>query len=90
MPERTYRGSEFHAAEGGGNGDRLSFTKKAKVSRLLSVDTDGDYRLALELTVNGSFDFDPGRCTFVAKLDDKELFRENYAWQDGKRLSLFL
>ena len=85
VPERTYRGMEFHAAEGGGSGDRMSFTKKAKVSRLLAVDTEGDYRLGLELTVNGSFDFDPGRCTFIAKLDDKELMRENYAWQDGKR-----
>jgi hypothetical protein len=82
--ERTYRGSEFHA-DGGGSGDRLSFTKKTKVSRLLSVDTDGDYRLALELSVNGTFDFDPGRCTFVVRLDDKALLSENYGWQGGRR-----
>ncbi len=66
MPERTYRGVEFRAAEGGGNGDRMSIYKKAKVSRLISADPDGDYRLALELAVHGSFDYDPGRCTVIA------------------------
>ena len=29
---------------GGGNGDRLSFYKKAKLSRLYTADADGDYR----------------------------------------------
>ena len=32
VPERTYRGIEFHAADGGGNGDRMSIYKKTKVS----------------------------------------------------------
>ena len=36
---------------GAGNGDRMTFYKKAKVSRLISADPDGDYRLALELAV---------------------------------------
>ncbi len=84
IPERTYRGSEFHAAEGGGNGERMSIYNKAKVRRLVTADTDGDYRLPIELAVHGSFDFDPGHCMLIAKLDDKELFREKYAWQDGK------
>ena len=26
----------------------------------------------------------PGKCTLIAKFDEKELLRENYAWQDGK------
>ena len=34
IPERTYRGIEFRAVEGGGNGDRMSIYKKAKVRRL--------------------------------------------------------
>lgn len=84
VPERTYRGMEFGAVEGGANGDRMSIYKKAQVKRLITADKDGDYRLAIELAVNGSFDYNPGRCTLIAKLDEKELLRENYAWQDGK------
>jgi hypothetical protein len=84
MPERSYRGVEFHPPEGRGNGDRLSFYKKANLSRLVTADPAGDYRLALELAVDGSFDFDPGRCTVVFKLDDKELLRQTYGWEDGK------
>ena len=34
--------------------------------------------------MDGAFKFDPGRCTVVFKLDDRELLRETYAWQDGK------
>jgi hypothetical protein len=84
MPERTYKGTEFHPPEGRGNGDRLTFYKKAKLSRLVTADPAGDYRFDLELAVDGSFEFDPGRCTVIFKLDDKELMRETYAWQDGK------
>ncbi len=84
IPERTYRGVEFRAPEGGSNGERMSIYKKTKVRRLITADADGEYRLPIEIAVHGSFDYDPGRCTLVAKLDDKELFREKYAWQDGK------
>ena len=55
MPERTYKGTEFHPPEGRGNGDRLTFYKKAKLSRLVTADPAGDYRLDLELAVDGSF-----------------------------------
>ena len=34
--------------------------------------------------MHGAFDYDPGRCTVIARLDEKELVRETYAWQDGK------
>ena len=84
IPERSYRGTEFRNVDGRRNGDRLTFYKKAKVSRLYSADAEGDYRFALELAVDGAFTFDPGRCTVVFKLDDRELMRETYAWQDFK------
>ena len=84
IPERSYRGVEFRAVEGAGNGDRMSIYKKAKVRRLIIADHDGDYRLVIEIAVHGSFDYDPGRCRMIARLDEKELVRETYAWQDGK------
>jgi Protein of unknown function (DUF1592)/Protein of unknown function (DUF1588)/Protein of unknown function (DUF1587)/Protein of unknown function (DUF1585)/Protein of unknown function (DUF1595)/Cytochrome C oxidase, cbb3-type, subunit III len=85
VAERTYRGTEFRSAVAGtGNGDRMSAYKKAKVSRLYSADADGDYRLALDLAVDGAFQFDPGRCTVIWKLDERELLRETFGWQDYK------
>jgi hypothetical protein len=84
VPERTYRGVEFHAREGAGNGDRLTFYKKAAVSRSFSAEPAGDYQLALELAVDGAFEFDPGRCTVIVRLDDRELARQTYAWADNK------
>ena len=84
IPERSYRGAEFRAVEGTGSGDRMSISNKAKVRRMIIADIDGDYRLAMEVAVHGSFVYDPGRCRMVARLDEKELVRETYAWQDGK------
>ena len=84
MPERIYRGIEFRAPEGGGNGEHMSIYKKARVQRLIIADVDGDYHLAIEISVHGSFDYDPGHCKMTARLDDKELVQADYAWQDGK------
>jgi Protein of unknown function (DUF1592)/Protein of unknown function (DUF1588)/Protein of unknown function (DUF1587)/Protein of unknown function (DUF1585)/Protein of unknown function (DUF1595)/Planctomycete cytochrome C len=84
VSERTYRGTEFRNVAGPGNADRMSFYKKMKVSRLYSADAEGDYRLALDLAVDGAFTFDPGRCTVVMTLDDRELVRETFGWQDYK------
>ncbi len=84
VADRTYRGTEVRNVAGPGNGDRMSFYKKAKVSRLYSADAEGDFRFTLELAVDGAFTFDPGRCTVVVKLDDRELRRETYGWQDYK------
>src|SRR5262249_28963542 len=38
----------------------------------------------IEISVHGSFLYDAGKCALIAKLDEKDLFRETYAWQDGK------
>ena len=84
IPERSYRGIDFRATDGGGNGDRMSVYKKTKVGRLIIVDTDGEYHLAIDVSVHGSFVYDPGRCRLIARLDDNELVRAEYAWQDGK------
>ena len=84
IPERNYRGIEFRAAEGGGNGEHMSIYKKAKVQRLIIADVDGDYHLAIDISVHGSFLYDPGKCKMKARLDDKELIHTEYAWQGGK------
>ncbi len=77
-PERAYRGIEFRGTEKSQNGDILPFSKPAKVSRSLGTEFGGDYRLHLELAVKGPYKLDPGRCTVVFKIDDRERLREAY------------
>ncbi len=77
-PERTYRGVEFRGAEKSQNGDRLAFSKPVTISRSLSTEVAGDYRLSLELAVQGPYKLDPGRCSVVFKLDDRERLHEHY------------
>jgi hypothetical protein len=69
-----------------GRGDfrNLSFYKPAKIAYAHKVDTAGDYKVTLELNVRGEFDFDPGRCKFTFKLDDKQMMSQEFSWQNGK------
>ena len=55
------------------------------LTRSLEIATAGDYRIALELSVVGPHDFDPSRCSATFKFDDRQLVRETYTWQDGKK-----
>ncbi len=84
VPEQSYRGKEFRNVDGPGSGDRLTFYKKAKVSLSHPAAIAGDYRLTLDLAVDGASTVDPGRCTVVFKLDKRELLRETYGWHDFK------
>jgi hypothetical protein len=77
-PERSYRGVEFRGTEKGQNGDRLPFSKAATVSRTFGAESAGDYRLAFELAVQGPYKLDPGRCTVVFKVDDRERLKQTY------------
>ena len=85
VPERTYPGPEFHGPGGTGDADRLTFHTPVKLTRSLEIAIAGDYRIALELSVVGPHDFDPSRCAATFKLDDRQLVRETYTWQDGKK-----
>jgi hypothetical protein len=77
-PGRSYRGVEFRGAEKAQNGDRLAFSRPAAVSRSFGAESAGDYRLSLELAVQAPYKLDPGRCTVVFKVDDRERLHEGY------------
>ncbi len=77
-PQRSYRGVEFRGAEKSLNGDRLAFSKAAAVSRSIGFEAAGDYRLQLELAVQGPYKLDPGRCTLVFTIDGRDLLHETY------------
>ncbi len=78
MPERSYRGAEFRGEERGVNGDRLAFSRAAKVSRTFEANHPGDYRLTLEVAVQGGAKPDPGGYTVIFKADDRELLKKSF------------
>ena len=93
IAERTLPGSGFGRAERGERGDRgrrsarFSFYEEAAGSQTFRAEHKGTYRLGLELEVDGEFDFDPGRCRVVLKVDDAPVWEQELdsAWQNNKR-----
>ncbi|MBC8003507.1 MAG: DUF1587 domain-containing protein, partial [Opitutaceae bacterium] len=97
MPENVIAGNRFRAAaatsdagtnrNGGNRGQRdtvLSFYDEAVVSSPFTVEQAGEYKLVLQLRVNGQFDFDPGRARVIFKVDGRQLLETNFSWQAGK------
>ena len=88
VPERILSGSEFRKAEGKGSGERLSFYDEAKVGRMFTAEQAGRYRISFELEVLGQFESDLGRCRVTFKVDDTELGRKEYGWENGKKFNV--
>ena len=86
VQQQTIPVGAFKTNEGTPAPDRLSFYHPTAVSHRHTVQHAGTYRIALELAVNGSFDFDPGQCRLVLKVDDKEVWQKEFKWQDSKKL----
>jgi hypothetical protein len=89
IPERTVAGSRFHRVDGTQGRDdarvvSLSYYEPGVVSNALNVEYAGNYRLALDLAVKGDFEYDPGRCRVVFKLEDRQLLRKEFGWYDNK------
>lgn len=91
VPERSIAGGRFRGGgqeqrDGFRNQSMLSFSyyDAASVSNTFDVEHSGSYRLTLELAVKGNFDFDPGKCRAVFKVDDRELLQKQFGWYDNK------
>lgn len=87
MPVQTATGREFRADKGGATGERLLVTKPASVARTFRVGRADNYGVEAELEIRGSFDFDPGQGTLIARIDGTEWFREDVVWQERKVLT---
>ena len=85
IPEKNIPGTAFGKREAGRSGDRFTFYEEATLSRPFNAEHAGNYRVALDLEVAGQFDFDPGRCLVVFKVDDHELWRQEFGWQNNKK-----
>jgi hypothetical protein len=65
-------------------GTQTSFYKDLSLTNTLKIDKAGKYRLQLNLYVDGTFDFDPGQCRVTFRLDDIELLKREFGWDDNK------
>ena len=85
LQERTIPGTDFRDVDGKSGGLRMTYYKPAHQTYTLKVKHDGSYRVGVDLTSLGQFDFDPGECRATFKLDDNELLNEVYRWNDNKK-----
>lgn len=83
IAEKTLPGDQFKG--GDVNGENLNLYKEAKVERSTKLNTDGDYKVTLDLNVRGSFNFDPARANLVFKIDGQEKLKKEFAWDNNKR-----
>jgi hypothetical protein len=93
--ERTLPGRQFTRGktktggdEGHGNkkdsSPSMSYYVPIALSNTFTVDTAGSYNVTLGLAVKGTFDFDPGRCRVIFKINDQEMLRKEFGWYDNK------
>ena len=84
LPQTRYEGGQFKAEHGNENGDKMTFYDEIQVARSFKANHDGEYKVIVEVEVDGSFDFDPGECRVVYTMNGEERFNETYSWHDNK------
>src|SRR5262249_15636020 len=92
IPETIITGNKFHTTGSVGTEPGqvresalgLSYYQSAIVTNECGIEHPGEYRLALELTAKGEFEFDPGKCRVRFKIDDQETLQTEFGWYDRK------
>ena len=82
LPLQFAVGKDFLTADGGKNGDPMTFYEKREVARRFHAAAAGDYQFVLYAMVDGIAKPDPQRCVVTATSDGKEFFKEEYHWAD--------
>ena len=70
--------------------EKFNFYDAASLTNSYKTEHAGKFRILLDLEVQGQFDFDPGRCEVVLKVDDKEIWKNEFEWQNGKKFNYSL
>ena len=83
VPDRSFSGFQFRG--GDGNADQMSVYKAAKLANTYKAEHKGHYRVTINLSVRGDFNFDPGRCRLAFTVDNRELLKTEFGWENGKR-----
>jgi len=85
VAEKNIAGNAWRNSGDRQRNDRFNFYEEAKLSRKFQAEHAGSYRLVFEFEVLGQFDFDPGRCRVVFKVDGREAWQQEFGWQAGKK-----
>lgn len=65
---------------------RISLYDSADLSGKVTIRQAGTYRLILNASINGSFAYDPGRAKATWTVDGKQVFQEEVAWRDYRKI----
>ncbi len=89
IPELVVPGGRFHRPNAGagredGKSVSLSFYEVGTVETHTKLEIGGTYQVAFDLSINGGFDFDPGRCRVTIIINDREWLRKEFGWYDFK------
>ncbi len=84
IEEREIKGREFKGSDGE-KGEQISVYKEATLTHNLKINHPGEYRVQVDLAVHGSFDFDPGKCTLIFKINGQEKLDKEFGWEDNKK-----
>lgn len=95
VPEHTVAGKKFTRIKGEAGSDAarrsgkdnslsLSYYEAGLASNAFTAEADGTYSIGLNLAAKGTFEFDPGRCRVVFKINNQELLRKEFGWYDNK------
>ena len=86
---RPLPGYESPGDRSRGGGESFTLYKPAKAAKAFQVEKAGSYKLVLEATTRGQFNFDPGKAKVTFRLDDRELVAEEYDWGTGRKSLAF-
>ncbi len=85
-PTVRIAGNEFRSDKGV-RGDRIRHNQPCVVTYSQPIQHAGKYRIQVHQRLHGSFEFHPGRYAIDFRLDDRQLFREEYKWEEHKDVS---
>lgn len=80
-------GSDFKQKGRKSSGRAMSFYEHAKVRYRIEVPHDGDFLVDIVAEIDGTFDFDPGRCRVIFRIDDEPQFQQRFEWHAGKPIN---
>jgi len=82
IPVTTVPGQDFKLTAGKGDSHLLSSLNAATTAHTFTIDRAETYRMVIDLQGVGTFDFSPGHCRVIGRLDGKELFQEEVVWHE--------
>ncbi|MEZ6039158.1 MAG: DUF1592 domain-containing protein [Planctomycetaceae bacterium] len=84
LPSKKLNGREFRDKDRNFDGHGLSGKQPAHVERTITITEPGRYIIDTAVRLNGTFEFDSARYQVVFRVDDRELSRREYAWDENK------